>query len=92
MIFCSGLEEFEEKIDKIAEGDNNDEDNWITKIYNKFRGFNSVDNELTDEDMDGIEPPMLDETWGLGQRIMNATSKDHLFSMYRVTSHYRPCR
>lgn len=75
LCFCvAGLEEFEEKIDKIAEGENTGEDSWITKIYNKFSGYNDVDNELTDEDMDGIEPPMLDETWGLGQRTINKNS------------------
>ena len=76
-----GIEEFEEKIDKIAEGDNNDEDDWITRIYNKFSGFNNVDNELNDQDMDGIEPPMLDETWGLGQRIINRPAGDERCSI-----------
>jgi len=63
-----GLEEFEEKIDKIAEGQAGGDDNWISKIYNQFSFFNDVDNQLSESDMDGLEPPLLDETWGLGVR------------------------
>jgi len=70
----AGLEEFEEKIDKIAEGQDGGEDNWISKIYNQFSFFNEVDDTLTDADMDGLEPPLLDETWGLGVR--NASVKN----------------
>jgi len=69
-----GLEEFEEKIDKIAEGQDGGDDNWISKIYNQFSFFNEVDDTLTDADMDGLEPPLLDETWGLGVR--NASVKN----------------
>jgi len=71
----SGLEEFEEKIDKIAEGQDHGEDNWISRIYNQFSFFNDVDNSLADTDMDGIEPPMLDETWGLGIRNSSSFKK-----------------
>lgn len=76
-LFWSGLEEFEEKIDKIAEGQDGGDDNWISKIYNQFSFFNDVDNQLTEADMDGLEPPLLDETWGLGVRngsIRNITA------------------
>ena len=62
-----GLEEFEEKVDKIADGKISGDD-WISKIYNQFSFFNDVDNQLTETDLDGIEPPILDETWGLGVR------------------------
>merc|ERR1712038_1381186 len=64
----SGLEEFEEKIDKIAEGEDDGENSWISKIYNQFSFFNDGDNSLEENDMDGLEPPLLDETWGLGVR------------------------
>merc|ERR1712050_4367 len=70
----TGLEEFEEKIDKIAEGQDGGDDSWISKIYNQFSFFNEVDDQLTDSDMDGLEPPLLDETWGLGVR--NVTVKN----------------
>jgi len=73
-VLWQGLEEFEEKIDKIAEGQDGGEDNWISKIYNQFSFFNEVDDTLTDADMDGLEPPLLDETWGLGVR--NASVKN----------------
>ena len=63
-----GLEEFEEKIDKIAEGEDDGENSWISKIYNQFSFFNDGDNSLEENDMDGLEPPLLDETWGLGVR------------------------
>merc|ERR1712117_489963 len=64
----SGLEEFEEKIDKIAEGEDDGENSWISKIYNQFSFFNDGQNSLEENDMDGLEPPILDETWGLGVR------------------------
>merc|ERR1712117_320430 len=64
----SGLEEFEEKIDRIAEGEDDGENSWISKIYNQFSFFNDGDNSLGENDMDGLEPPLLDETWGLGVR------------------------
>jgi len=72
-----GLEEFEEKIDRIAEGQGQDENNWIANLYNTFVGeYGQVDNELKEEDMDGIEPPILDETWGLGTKKTATTVED----------------
>jgi len=79
-----GLEEFEEKIDKIAEGEDDGESSWISKIYNQFSFFNDddVENSLDENNMDGLEPPLLDETWGLGVRkhlkdiVANATLTD----------------
>ena len=59
------MEDFENKIDKLAGGVDNDEHSWISTIYNEFNG-NGAEN--TDEDfneIEGLEPPMLDETWGL---------------------------
>ena len=67
----SGLEEFEEKIDKIAEGEDDGENSWISKIYNQFSFFNDGENTLEENDMDGLEPPLLDETWGLGVRTIS---------------------
>merc|ERR1712083_1024860 len=81
-LFWSGLEEFEEKIDKIAEGEDDGENSWISKIYNQFSFFNDGENSLEENDMDGLEPPLLDETWGLGVRtrvkdiIANATIEE----------------
>jgi len=75
--FFNGLEEFEEKIDRIAEGQGQDENNWIANLYNTFVGeYGQVDNELKEEDMDGIEPPILDETWGLGTKKTATTVED----------------
>jgi len=69
-----GLEEFEEKVDKIAEGQDTG-DSWISQIFNQFSFLNDVDNQLTENDLDGIEPPILDETWGLGIRNSSALKK-----------------
>jgi len=67
----SGLEEFEEKMDKLGEGveDEEDQESWITKLYNDFKHVkDEVDAEekLSENDLDGLEPPILDATWGLG--------------------------
>ena len=64
--FQPGLEEFEEKVDRIAEGEDDGENSWISKIYNQFSFFNDGENSLEENDMEGLEPPLLDETWGLG--------------------------
>jgi len=72
--FWSGLEEFEEKVDKIAEGQDTG-DSWISQIFNQFAFLNDVDNQLTENDLDGIEPPILDETWGLGIRNSSQLKK-----------------
>jgi len=69
-----GLEEFEEKVDKIAEGQDTG-DSWISQIFNQFSFLNDVDNQLTENDLDGIEPPILDETWGLGIRNSSALKR-----------------
>ena len=69
--FQPGLEEFEEKVDRIAEGEDDGENSWISKIYNQFSFFNDGENSLGESDMDGLEPPLLDETWGLGVRTHN---------------------
>jgi len=69
-----GLEEFEEKVDKIAEGQDTG-DSWISQIFNQFAFLNDVDNQLTENDLDGIEPPILDETWGLGIRNSSQLKK-----------------
>lgn len=62
-----GLEEFEDKVDKIANGQ--DGDSWISQLYNKFSSSLGVDGNSVDAmdmgDPEGLEPPILDETWGL---------------------------
>jgi len=70
------LEEFEEKIDRIADGKDED-DSWISRIYNQFAGQYGadVDNELKDSDMDGLEPPLLDEKWGLSAALNDNTAQ-----------------
>jgi hypothetical protein len=71
------LEEFEEKIDRIADGKDTGDDSWISRIYNQFVGeYGEVDNELKDSDMDGLEPPLLDEKWGLSAADNNNTTDD----------------
>ena len=70
-MYKKGDAEFEEKVDRIAEGEDDGENSWISKIYNQFSFFNDGDNSLGENDMDGLEPPLLDETWGLGVRTLN---------------------
>ena len=63
--FLIGLEDFENKIDKIASGDDKGENSWINDVYNKYgNGTEDDDNEVV-PNIEGLEPPMLDETWGL---------------------------
>ena len=85
MFYILGLEEFEEKVDKIAEGQDTG-DSWISQIFNQFSFLDDVDNQLTETDLDGIEPPILDETWGLGIRNSSALkSRTDLRSFFAVS-------
>jgi len=63
----SGLEEFEDKVDKIASGQ--EDDSWIGQIYNTFSSNLGMDGSKVDDSelgpKEGLEPPILDETWGL---------------------------
>jgi len=65
--FWMGLEEFEDKVDKIANGQ--DDDSWIGQIYNTFSNNFGIDgSKVNDSELgpqEGLEPPILDETWGL---------------------------
>ncbi|XP_059097348.1 uncharacterized protein LOC131891730 isoform X1 [Tigriopus californicus] len=59
-----GLEEFEDKVDKLAHGQG-DENSWIGNLYHKFKGsFMGVEGNTIEQD--GLEPPILDDKWGLG--------------------------
>ncbi|XP_040571073.1 uncharacterized protein [Lepeophtheirus salmonis] len=62
----AGLEDLEERVDKLVVGQN-DETSWISSLYNKFKGtVSNNDTDSSDEDgLEGLEPPNLDETWGL---------------------------
>jgi len=63
-----GLEEFEDKIDKIASNGDNGDGSWLGNLYKKFKGSfgnNDLDALNSVNDLDGLEPPVLDETWGL---------------------------
>lgn len=43
-----------------------------------------MDNELTEQDLDGIEPPILDETWGLGIRNSSALKSTTEFINFKI--------
>ena len=59
-----GLEDFENKVDKITKGENIDGTSWISQIFNKY-GKTIVSMNKEFKTTEGLEPPMLDETWGL---------------------------
>ena len=54
-------------MDKIANGQ--DDESWIGQLYNQFSTNLGIDGgKIDDEDigsMDGLEPPIIDEKWGL---------------------------
>jgi len=61
------LEEFEDKVNKIAIGEDNN--SWIGQIYEQFSSNFDIDGSKLDDDnigdKEGLEPPILDETWGI---------------------------
>ena len=55
-------------MDKLAGGNEEAESSWIGQLYQKFKGsFMEGAEDLTSNslEMDGLEPPILDDTWGL---------------------------
>ena len=50
-------------MDKVTKGENNNETSWISQIFNKYdKAIVNVNKEF--KTTEGLEPPMLDETWG----------------------------
>lgn len=79
-----GLEEFENKIDKLAASNGTStgghDDSWLGGIYNKFKYLLNDDDDnqlgaLMGGDMEGLEPPVFDDTWGLADdfAVMNGS-------------------
>ena len=64
------MEEFEHKIERLAEDGGENDGSWISSVYHKFKdsfGFDDTNSiEGGAAEVDGMEPPMLDERWGLG--------------------------
>ena len=54
-----GIDEFEEKLDKLADG--RDDSDWISQLYSKYASVNQ------DNDWSVPEPPILDTTWEIGR-------------------------
>ena len=69
MKFVSGLENFENKISQLVH--NNEQTlkfPWIGNLIEKFEGI-KLENF---GHLDGFEPPILDETWGLHENQENS--------------------
>ena len=85
----SGLEEFEDKVDKIASGQ--DEESWIGQLYNQFSNNFGIDGDKIDDaeigSMDGLEPPVIDEKWGL-EDIRKLHEDEGMFQRLKVGSGY----
>ena len=72
-LIFAGLEDFENKVDKVTKGEDNDETSWISQIFNKYsKAIVNVNKEF--KTTEGLEPPMLDETWGLENIEANKAS------------------
>ncbi len=54
-------------MDKIANGQ--EDDSWISQLYRQFSANLGIDGAKIDPSeigsQEGLEPPILDETWGL---------------------------
>eukprot|EP00096_Caligus_rogercresseyi_P009238 TRINITY_DN3102_c0_g1_i2.p1 TRINITY_DN3102_c0_g1~~TRINITY_DN3102_c0_g1_i2.p1 ORF type:complete len:317 (+),score=90.03 TRINITY_DN3102_c0_g1_i2:2-952(+) len=78
-VFTTGLEDLEERIDKMVVGENQDDNSWIGSLYNKFKGaYSGQDADAQDEHgLEGLEPPNLDETWGLADTNLFHEEEGH---------------
>ena len=73
--FILGLEEFEEKIDRLGEEEESkaEEQSWIADLLKQLEQVKEdvekeieIENDAAANDMQDIEPPMLDTKWSLG--------------------------
>ena len=51
------------------EGENSEDDSWLGRIYHQFKHL-MKDEDGSEPDpynMEGLEPPMFDDTWGCGR-------------------------
>lgn len=69
------MEEFENKIDKISSGQ--DDDSWLGQLYSKMSAT-LMDKSGSDNtgSLDGLEPPMFDETWDPAGTSVNGAGAD----------------
>ena len=55
-----------------------DQHSWIKRLFFTFKDF--IEPETNDEDdiseQEGLEPPMLDETWGLKDKIYQTKTEN----------------
>ena len=74
-----GLEEFENKVDRIAKGEGAEDDSWLGKVYQQFKHLMKNDDGTENENynIEGLDPPMFDDTWGLADdfNMMEQNSK-----------------
>ena len=54
-------------MDRIAKGENEEDDSWLGKIYHQFKHLMKDEDgsEPQSYNGEGLEPPMFDDTWGL---------------------------
>ena len=77
------MEDFEGKVDQIkeeADVNNIDESpSWIHDIFNRYSEYFTLND--TNVEAEDLEPPMLDETWGLhgSDRVKNSHLIDTVF-------------
>ena len=72
----SGLEDFEEKMEALGDKEVDNEegnDSWINNLVREYAKVKKEteeeikrEEEAGDVDLEGLEPPLLDPTWGLG--------------------------
>ena len=67
-----GLDEFEEKLDKLADG--RGDSDWISQLYSKYAPVSQ------DGDWTVPEPPVLDTAWGLGR--LGRRGNNYLFIQF----------
>lgn len=53
-----------------------DENSWISQIYDKFNDGSSSSEPSFAKNVEGLEPPMLDETWGLEDDASSGTTRE----------------
>ena len=54
-------------------GEESEKLNWIEEIFDKFNSNEDMKVSNVFEGVPGLEPPMLDETWGLKNYNINKT-------------------
>lgn len=75
-------------MDRIAqEGENSEDDSWLGRIYQQFKHLmkDADGSEPEPYNVEGLEPPMFDDTWGLADDFDVMMKNGKRLTFHKIT-------